>query len=143
MPQSIWIFIPALWMPSCFDFLVLVAGIVLLWNRDKSGIDDLTAASLQALRTQVSLEHLEEFLDDLRLSQSLSEEGDRGCIRNAVHYAKHDKLFEGAPVIDLKSNLFIAEIEQLLKDQHLEEDQRINPLSPRVALPVLRVGFLK
>jgi hypothetical protein len=39
--------------------------------------------------------------------------------------------------------LFIAEIEQLLKNQHLEEDQRINPLSPRVALPLMRVSFLQ
>ena len=92
---------------------------------------------------QVTLEHLEELIDDLRLSQSLSEEGDRGCIWNAVHYAKPDKLFEGAPVIDLKFELFIAEIEQLLKNQHLEEDQRINPLSPRVALSLLRITFLK
>ena len=92
---------------------------------------------------QVSLEHLEELLDDLRLSQSLSEEGDRGCIWNAVHYAKPDILSEGAPVIDLKFKLFIAEIEQLLKNQHLAEDQRINPLSPRVPLPLLRVVFLK
>jgi hypothetical protein len=29
-------------------------------NRNKNWIDDLTAASLQALRTQGSLEHLEE-----------------------------------------------------------------------------------
>ena len=81
---------------------------------------------------QVSLEHLEELLDDLRLLQSLSEKSDRSCIRNAVHHAKSDKLFEGAPVIDLKFNLIIAELEQLLKNQHLEEDQRINPLSPSV-----------
>jgi len=53
-------------------FLVLVAGIALVWKRDKSGIDDLTAASLQALRTQLIHEPLEEHRDDRRLSQSLS-----------------------------------------------------------------------
>jgi hypothetical protein len=72
-------------------------------------MDDLTTASMQALRTEVSLEHLEELLDDFCLSQSLSEEGGRGYIWNAIQYAKPDKLFEGAPVIDLKFKLFIAE----------------------------------
>ena len=91
----------------------------------------------------MSVSQLEEFLDDLRLSQSLSEEGDRGCIWNAVHYAKPDKLFERAPVVDLKLKLFIAEVEQLLQNQHLEENQRINPLSSSVDLPVLRVASLK
>ena len=71
------------------------------------------------------------------------EEGDRGGVWDVVHYAKTDKLLKGAPVIDLKFNLFIAEIEQLLNNQHLEEDQRINPLSPRVALSLLRITFLK
>ena len=64
-------------------------------------------------------------------------------IWNAIHHAKTDKLLEGASVIDLKFKLLIAEIEQLLENQHLEEDQRINPLSPRVALTLLRVAFLK
>ena len=49
LPQSIWVFFPALWKPTFFDFLVLVAGIALLWNRDKSCINDLSTASLQAL----------------------------------------------------------------------------------------------
>ena len=112
-------------------------------NGNKSCIDDLATSGLQALRTQTSLEHLEEPLDHPHRSQPISEEGDRGCIGNAVHHAKTDKLFEGAPIADLKLNLFIAEIEQLLKNQNLEKNQRINPLSPRVAFPVLRVAFLK
>jgi hypothetical protein len=115
----------------------------LLGNWNKRCIDDLATAGLQALQTQVSLEHPEKLLDHPCLSKPLSEEGDCGCIRNAVHHAKTDKLFEGAPVIDLKFNLFIAEVEQLLKNQHLEEYQRINPLSPCIALPLLYIAFLK
>ena len=41
----------------------------------------------------------------------------------------------------MKLKLFIAEFEQLLQNQHLEQDQRINPLAPRVALSLLRVAF--
>jgi hypothetical protein len=61
-------------------------GSALLGNGNKSCIDDLPAALLQILR----------------LSQSLSAEGDSGCIWNADHYAKLDRLFDGALVIDLK-----------------------------------------
>jgi hypothetical protein len=92
---------------------------------------------------QVTLEHLEELIDDLRLSQSLSEEGDRGCITNCFYYSKSDRLLEGAPVVHLIFHPFIAETEQLLKDPHLEENRRINPLSLLVALLVLRVTFLR
>ena len=42
--------------------------------------------------------------------RSLYEAGDRGCIRNAVHHAKTDKLLEGEPVVDLKFMLFIVRL---------------------------------
>ena len=44
---------------------VLLADFMLVGNGNKSCIDDLATAGVQALRTQVSLEHLEELLDDL------------------------------------------------------------------------------
>ena len=141
--QAIWVLIPTIRQTPCFDLCDLLAGIALLGNGNKSCIDNLATPRLQTLRTQISLEHLEELLDHPRLSQSLSEEGDRGGVRNVVHHAKPDKLLKGAPVVDLKFRLFIAEIEQLLKNQHFEEDQRINPLSPSIALPLLRASLLK
>ena len=77
------------------------------------------------------------------ISQLLPEEGDSGCIWNAIHHANIYKLLEGASVIDLKFKLFIAEIEKLLKNKHLEKNQQIKPLASRVALPLLRVTFLR
>ena len=77
------------------------------------------------------------------LLKSLSEESDSGGIWNIIHHSESDKFLEGAPVINLKFKLFITEVEQVLQNQHLEQDQRINPLSPRIALPLLRVALLK
>jgi hypothetical protein len=59
-----------------------------------------------ALGAEVCLKLLEELLDNFRLAQSLSEEGDCGGIWNAVHHTKPDKLLKGAPVIHLEFKLF-------------------------------------
>lgn len=91
---------------------------------------------------QPGLDHPEVVLEHPHLSKPLSEV-DRGYIRNAIHHAQTNILLEGALIIGPKFSLFIAESKQQLKDQNLEQDQRINPLSPRVALPVLRDAFLK
>jgi hypothetical protein len=138
-----WVFIPALRQPPCFDFFVLLAGIALLGNRDESRIDDLATAGLEALGAEVGLKHLETLLDNFRLAQSLSEEGDCGGIWNAVHHTKPDKLLKGAPVIHLEFKLFIAEVEKLLENEHLEKDQRINPLAPCIVLALLHIALVK
>ena len=151
MLHAMWIFIPALRQPPGFDFFVLFAGIALLLlsrslrlgNRDESRIDDLATAGLEALGAEVCLKHLEKLLDNFRLAQSLSEESDSSGIWNAVHHTKPDKLLKGAPVIHLKFKLFIAEVEKLLENEHLEKDQRINPFASCVALPLVRVALFK
>ena len=91
-------------------------------NRDKSRIDDLAAAGLETLGAEVCLKHLKELLDNSRLAQSLSEEGDCGGIWNVVHHAKPDKLLKGASVIHLEFKLVIAEVEKLLENEHFEKD---------------------
>ena len=61
LPQSIWVFIPALRQAPGFDLLVLLAGIALLLlrrsprlgDRDKSCVDDLPTTGLETLRAQV------------------------------------------------------------------------------------------
>ena len=64
-------------------------------------------------------------------------------IWNAVHHSKTHKLLEGAPVIDLEFQLFIAEVEKLLENEHLEKDQRINPLAPCVIFPLKHIALIK
>ena len=92
---------------------------------------------------EVCLKHLKELLDNSRLAQSLSEEGDCGGIWNVVHHAKPDKLLKGASVIHLEFKLVIAEIEKLLENEDLEKDQRINPLSFCIAFALLNIALVK
>ena len=73
----------------------------------------------------------------------LSEEDDSGSTWNAVHHAKPDKLLKGASVIHLKFGLVIAEVEKLLENEHLEKDQRINPLASCIALVILSMALVK
>ena len=134
---------PALWQPSGFDFLVLLAGIALLGNRDESRVNDLTTTGLETLGAEVSLKHLEELLDHSSLAQPLPEEGDCGGIWNAVHHAKPDKLLKRASVIHLEFKLVIAEVEKLLENEHLEKYQRINPLAPCIAFALLSIALVK
>jgi hypothetical protein len=141
--QAIWVFIPALRQPSGFNFLVLLAGNALLGNRDESRVNDLTTTGLETLRAKVCLKHLKEFLDNSRLAQTLSEEGDCGGIWNAIHHAKPDKLLKGASVIHLEFELVIAEVNKLLENEHLEKDQRINPRAPYIALALLNIALIK
>ena len=143
MLQAIWAFIPALRQPPGLDFFVLLAGIALLGNRDKCRIDDLTTTGLETLGAEVSLKHLEELLDHSRLAQPLPEEGDCGGIWNHVHHTKSDKLLKGASVVHLEFKLFIAQVEKLLENEHLEKDQRVNPLAPCIALALVLIALVK
>ncbi len=45
--------------------------------------------------------------------------------------------------MDLELKLLIAQVEELLKYQHLEKDHWINPLSPRIAVSFLAVATIK
>ena len=80
----------------------------MLGDRDESRINDLTTTGLETLRAQVCLKHLKEFLDNSRLAQSLSEEGDCGGIWYIIHHSRTNKLLEGATVIYLEFELFIT-----------------------------------
>ena len=53
------------------------------------------------------------------------------------------KLLKGAPVIHLEFKIFIAEIEKLLENEHLEKEKRINPLSPFIVLALLDIALVK
>jgi hypothetical protein len=76
-------------------------------------------------------------------NKPLSEVGDSSSIWNAVHHSKTHKLLEGAPVIDLEFQLFIAEVEKLLENEHLEKDQRVNPLAPCIAPALVLIALVK
>ena len=136
---------------SGFDFFVLLAGIALLLlrrslrlgNRDKSRIDVLTTTGLETLGTEVSLKHLKELFDHSRLAQPLPEEGNYSGISNAIHHTKPDKFLKRASVIHLEFKLFIAQIEKLLENEYHEKDQRINPLSPRIAFALVLIALVK
>jgi len=43
----------------------------------------------------------------------------------------------------LEFKLFIAEVEKLLENEHLEKDRRINPFASYVALPLVVVALVK
>ena len=68
---------------------------------------------------------------------------DKRGIWTIIHHAKSDRFLKEASVIDLKFKLLIAEVEQLLENQHLEQNQRIHPLASRVAPSLLRVTSLE
>jgi len=77
------------------------------WAEDLEikGVSILSITPLEALGAEVCLKHLEELLDKFCLAQSLSEVGDCGGIRSAVHHTKPDKFLKGAPVIHLEFKL--------------------------------------
>ncbi len=50
---------------------------------------------------------------------------------------------KGPCVINMEFKLFITEIEKLLKNEHLEEDQRIYPCASCIALALLLANFIK
>jgi hypothetical protein len=76
--QAIWIFLPALRHPPCFDFLVLLAPVSLLRNWHKSRIDDLATTGLQTLGSEVLLKQLKNRFDKTRFSQF------EGLLRNVA-----------------------------------------------------------
>ena len=137
------VFIPTFRQPSGFDSFVLLASIALLRNWDKSCIDDLATASLKTLGTEIGFKHLEQLLNHACFTRPLSEELDGGGIQDVVHDAKFHDLLKGSPVIDLKFELFIAEVEMLLQNQHLDHDQWIDLLAPCVDLALFRINPFK
>ncbi len=141
--QSIWVFVPALCLPTSFDFLVPIAGIALPGNWGESCINDLAATSLEPLRAEISFKHLEQLLDNPCFAESLPEKDHCNRVRNIVHHAKADKLLEGAPVIYLEFKFFITKIKKLLKNENLEQDQRICPFAPCIVLELLRIALVE
>ena len=56
---------------------------------------------------------------------------------------KSHKLLKGAPVIHMELKSLIAKVEKLLENEHLEQDQRINPHGHCIALPFMSVALIK
>ena len=46
-------------------------------------------------------------------------------------------------MIYLELRLLIAKVEQLLENEHLQKDQRINPLASCIALALMRITLVK
>jgi hypothetical protein len=89
---------------------------------------------LETLGAEVSLKHLEELRDHSRLTQPLSDEGDCGGIRHAVHHTKPEKRLKGASIIHIEFKLFITQVEKLLENEHLDKDQQMMRLRPALFL---------
>lgn len=141
--KAIWVFIPTIRKPPGFDFFILIADNSLLENWHKSGIDDLTTMGLESMGVEVSLKHIEELLHNTHLAQPLPEEGDCGAIWNAVDHTKPDKLLKGESVVHLEFKFFIAKVQKLLENEHLEKDQQINPLAPCIAHAFVLIALVK
>lgn len=63
---------------------------------------------------------------------------------NNIHHVKANKLLEGTPIIVLESEIFVSQIKELLENEHLEQDQRIDSFAAFVALALLRIAvFVK
>ena len=89
------------------------------------------------------VEQFKQLIYNASMPKPLSEEGKSCYIWNLVHHAKPNKILERTQVIDLELKLLITQVEELLKYQHLEKDQWINPLSPGIALSFLAVATIK
>ena len=98
---------------------------------------------LESLGAEASLKHLEELIEHSRLAQPLPEECDCSVIWNAVHHTKPYKFLKGASIIDLEFKLVIIEFEKLIKNEHLEKDQCINPFAPCIALAIMLIAIEK
>ena len=57
--------------------------------------------------------------------------------------AKSHKLLKRAPVIHMEFKSLIAKVVMFLENEHLEKDQRINPLGPCSALQLISVALIK
>ncbi len=71
----------------------------------------------------------EQELDRWSNRRQLAGPANTGKSRSSRRAPRWRLPLKGSPVIDQDFKIVIAEIEQLLKNQHLEENQRINPLS--------------
>jgi hypothetical protein len=115
----------------------------LLRNRTESHLDNLIATGVETLGSEVFLKQLEERFDQFRPAQSLPEETEYYCIKDAVHYAKPDNLVKRAPVVYPKFKFFITEVKSLLTNEHLEKNHRINLLALCIALTPTYIDFAK
>ncbi len=138
-----WVLIPTMRQATGLNFHVLFSAIALLGNRDQSRINDLTTTGFEALFSEESLKLLEELFDDACFAKTFPEESHSCGVWNIVHHPKTYELLKRSPVIDLEFKFFIAQVEKLLEHQHLEQDQRINPLATSIALALLHVTHLK
>jgi hypothetical protein len=98
---------------------------------------------LETLRAEISLKHLEQLVDNPCFAESLPAKGHCSRVRNIVHHSKANKLLEGAPVIYLEFKFVIAKIKKLLKNKHLEQDQRIYPFASCIALALLHIALVE
>jgi hypothetical protein len=74
------------------------------------GIDDLTAASDIAIRLEMLVEAIEQPFNDARLGELLSEQPQRGAVRDAIFDPGRKKPRERQPITHLIFDLLVREI---------------------------------
>ena len=125
------------------DGLILLASVALFRNWHQSCINDLASPRFVGLGAKMIIEQFKRLLNHPSMLKPLTEDGDSCCIWKWVHHAKPNKILKRTLVIDLNLKSRIAQIEELLKYQHLEKDQFINPLYSCIALSLLTIAMLK
>ena len=87
--------LPILWYASLLDRLLLVRGVALLGSGDNGGVDDLSAHSKIARRSQRLVEAKKQSVDDFGLLQGFPEGPDRIGVGNRIGEPQSQKTHEG------------------------------------------------
>jgi hypothetical protein len=107
-----WVGLQFLGQIPFLDDFILRPSISLRGNRYMSGINNLTIAGFQALRSQLLFKTIEKFFNNAGFTKLFTKKCDGCCIWNRVHHSKSDELLEGPPVADWEFKLSITVVKK-------------------------------
>ena len=143
LSQATWVDVPFLGQISSLDDFILRSSISLHKNRYKSGMNNLTIAGFQTLRSQLLLKTIEKFFINPSFVKLFTKKCDGCYIWNCVHHTKADEFLVGSLVVDLESKLSITEVKRLLQYQYYEEDMWIDPSPACIAFSLIGISLFK
>src|SRR5512143_22121 len=130
------LFAPVFWNLSLLDSLILLPTVPLFRHRNDTGVHTLPFPGREALFAKIRFKLVKGFLNHPGFGQLLPKQPDGLSVRNVISQRQIQESHKRETIPNLKLCLFVRQIVQRLKNQHLEHQHNIKGFSTRTGFPL-------